>query len=233
LLGSWGKQENAVAPPDKPKDRRARKTRRKIAPPVVEAPWEPLFEKYAGLGSESVKLSDVAWLGDDGRLDLETKLAPLIATAALSEIVRHVIDSNPPTAERAATGSSAVSRQKAALKALLGKDLKRGPQGADMDPLLVAIARHYVEAYYFRPGELELDTIIADELVKAGRIEPDLDPASRSNALRKPRTIFNENKDVLIARVTGEWAEALSRKDKLVREVLRLLEELGIVEPPR
>ena len=176
-------------------------------------------------GLEGVRGERLPWISEDGKLDPDVILqecgydqhAPLIY------ILSAIIEANPMQ-----DSGSNTTRLEVTLAALIGEGSKRGMDELDDYNILLDVAWNYVIAFYagglVAPQVQPIVRSVVERLPEKDRRRI-ADPES---VVRRISRKFRKDKNLLLARVTGEYNPDRRDKMRAINKVLRQLNDLGI-----
>lgn len=180
-----------------------------------------------GRGLETVE--DIAWMGDDGKLDSDALLTdrgydPL---PELHYILLAIIDA---VQEPAKSGASREVRLETALAALTGSMRgRRGMNKKDDYELLIQIAWEYQRRFWADDcASPEIDPIIREAVDRLSPGDPRRNMATVASVVTRLRRKFVRDKNLYIVRATEQMDPR--RMDKLyaIHDILRRMQDLGI-----
>jgi hypothetical protein len=201
-----------------------RKDRKNAATSSSDVPKEllALFEACAGCTGVSNEPEDNIWCGPDGKLPvfelLQQDLGPL---SAADRILLAIIDANPKE------GRSRMDRLKA-VNAVLFNSPSGGRPPHDDEEYLRSVARAIFRRS-LKGGPVELKDCIAECLQQEWN---KLSKRERETLYRRLRSKFKKDKDRMLLWVSGADDEAQLWREQTVQDVLKGLEELGVLRKP-
>ena len=196
-------------------------------PPIKpEEEMPPYIKKGGGRGASHLGPNDLVWLGEDGELDPDEALNRhgYDPTPPLSIILSAIIDAHPIEG-----GDTKEARLEKALKALTGRKRMRGMDTKDDYDILLEVAWDFFVSFIENNGaEPEVKPIIRKHIEQLPENDPRRYMAEIDSVFRRVSRKFAKEKDLLLARVTGDSNYDRMDTISLIKNILAQFEKLGI-----